>query len=73
MQSAVGGSGRLGAVAAGNLGSRVEELRAQLAEERAARQAAQQRLSDCKKEAERSEKRVREVHAPLPSGASQRK
>ncbi|GAQ86327.1 hypothetical protein KFL_002830030 [Klebsormidium nitens] len=59
-QSAVGGSGRLGAVASGNLGSRVEELRAQVAEERAARQAMQQRLSDCKKEAERNEKRVRE-------------
>lgn len=41
----------------------MEELRAQVAEERAARQAVQQKLTDLRKEAERNEKKIKEVRA----------
>jgi molecular chaperone GrpE (heat shock protein) len=61
LQSAAGGSQRLGAVQSGNLSSKVEELRAQVAEERAVRQAVQQKLTDLRKEAERNEKKTKEV------------
>jgi molecular chaperone GrpE (heat shock protein) len=63
LQSAAGGGQRLGAVQSGNLSSKVEELRAQVAEERAARQAVQQKLTDLRKEVERNEKKIKEVRA----------